>query len=127
MRGKTERKKSLRCIASPAVNVCVSQDLLRLIKQLSRAVALRGVFAKKRFASSLYTLPVFDMEACQEPPYIHPVLPSSLSLPFPSLLVPRSDARGARRGGRICQKSRHGVPRANCRYNLRGETEIPGC
>lgn len=59
------------CIASRAVNVCVSQDLLRLIKQLSRAVALRGVFAKKRFASSLYTLPVFDMEACQAPLLLH--------------------------------------------------------
>lgn len=126
MREKTlkEGRTSVYCIASPAVNVCVSQDLLRLIKQLSRAVALRGVFAKKRFASSLYTLPVFDMEACQEPPYIHPVLPSSLSLASCPAI---GDARGARRGGRICQKSRHGVPRANCRYNLRGETEIPGC
>lgn len=71
------------CIVSRAVNVCVSQDLLRLIKQLSRAVALRGVFAKKRFASSLYTLPVFDMEACQEPPtfirFCRRLFPSRLS------------------------------------------------
>lgn len=40
-------------------------------------------------------------------------------------------ARGTREGeggaAGIRQKSRHGVPRANCRYNLRGETEIPGC
>jgi len=47
----------------------VSQDLLRPIKQLSRAVALRGVFAvrQERLASSIYTLPVFDMVACQVP------------------------------------------------------------
>lgn len=92
------------CIASRAVNACVSQDLLRLIKQLSRAVALREVFAKKRFASSLYTLPVFDMEACQEPPlppplsYIHPVLPLPLSLhpfaPYSAIGRERDTTRG---------------------------------
>lgn len=103
-----EGRASVYCIASLAVNVCVSQDLLRLIKQLSRAVALRGVFAKKRFASSLYTLPVFDMEACQEPPYIHPVLPSSLSLASCPAI---GRERGTTRGKNMSEISSRCTPR----------------
>jgi len=66
----------------------VSQDLLRPIKQLSRAVALRGVFIARqdRLAFSLYALPVFDTERLASL-----LLTSSPTLPSPAR-APRSDA-----------------------------------
>lgn len=76
-------------------------------------------------ASSLYTLPVFDTEACQVPLHSSGSPVASSTPRYPP--IGRERARQGGNGGRICQKSRHGVPRANCRYNLRGETEIPGC
>lgn len=91
----------------------VSQDLLHLIKQLSRAVTLRDVFAarQERLASSLYILPVFDMEACQVP--LHSSGSAVVGL-LSRLGIPRSDARGsadARGGKNMSEISSRCTPR----------------
>jgi hypothetical protein len=104
----------------------VSQDLSRLIKQLSRAVvALRGVFIARQErdrgpASSLYALPVFDPEAPPSllltPPL--PSLPARSRSPVPPRRLrsslrddPAIGRRTAIREGSegIRQKSRHDV------------------